>query len=275
MEDKIVFLEEKAKELRSTILTMIHEAGSGHPGGSLSAADYVTVLYYDEMKIDPKNPKWDDRDRFILSKGHSCPVQYSVLALKGYFEYENIYTLRKFGSILQGHPDMNKVPGIDMTTGSLGQGLSVGIGMAIGLRADNKQSRVFVALGDGEINEGQIWEAAECAAKYKLDNLIAIVDHNGIQNDSFTKEIMPMDDIGLKWEAFGWKVLHADGHSIKDILRVFEEMKHYKGQPICIVLKTVKGKGVSFMENVPKWHGVAPNDEEFDKAMIEIKGGER
>jgi len=273
MNDKVAFLKEKAKELRRTILTMIHEAGSGHPGGSLSAADYVTVLYYDEMRHNPNDPNWEHRDRFILSKGHSCPVLYSVLALNNYFDYETIHTLRKIGSILQGHPDMNKVPGIDMTTGSLGQGLSVGVGMAIGLKKDKKDSRVFVALGDGEIAEGQVWEAAATAAKYKLDNLIAIVDYNGIQNDGFTKDIMPMEDIDKKFESFNWKVLHADGHSIEDLLRVFEEMKNYTGQPICIIAKTIKGKGVSFMENVPAWHGIAPNKEEYTKALKEIEGG--
>lgn len=272
-QNKVSFLKEKAIELRKTILTMIHEAGSGHPGGSLSAADYVTVLYYDEMKHDPKNPKWEGRDRFILSKGHSCPVLYSVLALNGYFEYDIIHTLREMGSILQGHPDMNKVPGVDMTTGSLGQGLSIGAGMAIGFKADNRSNRVFVALGDGETNEGQIWEAAATAAKYKLDNLIAIVDHNGLQNDGFTKDIMPMDHMGEKWEAFGWKVLHADGHEVLDLLRVFKEMKQYKGQPICIIANTVKGKGCSFMENVASWHGVAPNDEEYAQAIKELTGG--
>ncbi|VDN48901.1 putative transketolase N-terminal section [Petrocella atlantisensis] len=276
MNDKIAYLEEKARELRTTILTMIHAAGSGHPGGSLSAADYVTVLYYDEMHIDPQNPKMEDRDRFILSKGHSCPVLYSVLAQKGYYDYEIIHTLRKFGSILQGHPDMNKVPGVDMTTGSLGQGLSVGAGMAIGLKSTNNSARVFVSLGDGEINEGQVWEAACTASKYKLDNLVAIVDFNGIQNDSFTKDIMPMDNIADKWKSFGWEVMVCDGHDISDLVKTFEEMKAFRhaGRPICIVANTIKGKGVSFMEHVPMWHGVAPNKEEFTQALSEINGGD-
>lgn len=276
MNKKVMYLEEKARELRTTILTMIHGAESGHPGGSLSAADYVTVLYYDEMNIDPTHPKMENRDRFILSKGHSCPVLYSVLAQKGYFDYDIIYTLRKFGSILQGHPDMNKVPGIDMTTGSLGQGLSIGVGMGIGLKRSGNNARVFVALGDGEINEGQIWEAAACAAKYKLDNLVAIVDYNGIQNDSFTKEIMPMDDIEAKWRAFGWEVITSDGHCIKELLKTFDYMKRFRHgeKPICIVANTVKGKGVSFMEHVPGWHGVAPNDAELAKALEEINGGD-
>lgn len=276
MSKKVLYLEEKARELRTTILTMIHGAGSGHPGGSLSAADYVTVLYYDEMNIDPTNPSMETRDRFILSKGHSCPVLYSVLAQKGYFDYEIIHTLRKFGSILQGHPDMNKVPGVDMTTGSLGQGLSIGVGMGIGLKRSGNKARVFVALGDGEINEGQVWEAAASAAKYKLDNLVAIVDYNGIQNDSFTKEIMPMEDIAAKWKAFGWEVIACNGHDIKDLLKTFDYMKRYRqGQkPICIVADTVKGKGVSFMEHVPAWHGIAPNDAELAQALGEINGGD-
>lgn len=276
MDKKIQFLEEKAVELRTTILTMIHKAGSGHPGGSLSAADYVTVLYYDEMNIDPKNPEMEDRDRFILSKGHSCPVLYSVLAQKGYYDYEVIHTLRKFGSILQGHPDMNKVPGVDMTTGSLGQGLSVGAGMAIGLKRAKNDARVFVSLGDGEINEGQVWEAAATAAKYELDNLVAIVDFNGIQNDSFTKDIMPMDDIADKWKSFGWEVLTCNGHDICDLVKTFDYMKRFRRRrkPICIVANTVKGKGVSFMEHVPMWHGVAPNVEEFNQAINEVNGGD-
>lgn len=274
-DNKVKYLEDKAIELRQTILTMIHEAGSGHPGGSLSAADYVTALYYDEMNIDPKNPDMPDRDRFILSKGHSCPVVYSVLARKGYFDYEIIHTLRQMGSILQGHPDMNKVPGIDMTSGSLGQGLSCGLGMAIGLKRDNIQARVFVALGDGEIQEGQVWEAAETASKYKLDNVVAIVDNNGIQNDGFTNDIMPLRDVTAKFTAFGWTVIEGDGHDMADIVRIFEEMKKHRnsGKPICLNLKTVKGNGVSFMANVPKWHGVAPNKEEYAQAMNEVKGG--
>ena len=271
--NKVQFLEQKAIELRSTILTMIHEAGSGHPGGSLSAADYVTALYFDEMKIDPQNPKMFDRDRFILSKGHACPVWYSVLALKGYFDYEIIHTLRKMGSILQGHPDMNKVPGVDMTTGSLGQGLSCGVGMAIGLKRDGIAARVFVAMGDGEIQEGQVWEAAETAAKYKLDNVIAIIDNNRIQNDGFTEDIMPLQNIQAKWLAFGWHVITCNGHDMADILRAFEKMKTIQNQPICIVANTTKGNGVSFMENVPMWHGVAPNKEEYAKAIEEVKGG--
>jgi transketolase len=267
-------LEQKATELRRTILTMIHTAGSGHPGGSLSAADYVTALYFHEMAVNPQEPDWPDRDRFILSKGHACPVWYSVLALKGYFNYDVIYTLRKMGSILQGHPDMNKVPGIDMTTGSLGQGLSCGVGMAIGLRHTSKKARVFVAVGDGEIQEGQIWEAANTAVKHKLDNLVVIVDNNGLQNDGFTDEIMPNGDIQAKWDAFGWKTIVCDGHSMSSLLESFEEARRLDGRPVAIIATTVKGQGVSFMANVPSWHGVAPNKEEFKLAMEEL-GGEK
>ena len=272
-ENKIRFLEDKAIELRETILTMIHEAGSGHPGGSLSAADYVTALYYHEMNIDPKDPKKPDRDRFILSKGHACPVLYSILALKGYFDYDVIHTLRKFGSILQGHPDMNKVPGVDMTTGSLGQGLSCGVGMAIGLKRDNSPARVFVAVGDCEIQEGQIWEAAETVTKYKLGNLTVIVDNNRIQNDGFTNDIMPLQNVEAKWAAFGWHVISCDGHNMAEVVNALEERRAVKDQPVCIVANTTKGQGDSFMENVPMWHGVAPNKEEYDKAMAEVKGG--
>lgn len=273
MTEHVKIMESKAIELRKTILTMIHHAGSGHPGGSLSAADIVTALYFDEMNIDPQNPDLVDRDRFILSKGHACPVLYSVLALKGYYPYEDVYTLRKLGSILQGHPDMNKVPGVDMTTGSLGQGLSCGVGMALGIKHLSLNSRVFVLIGDGELQEGQIWEAASTASKYGLDNLIAIVDNNGIQNDGFTKEIMPVGDIKAKWEAFGWDVLCCDGHNMSSLLETFKRMKAYKGKPICIVADTVKGKGVSFMANVPAWHGVAPNKEEYAKAINEVEAG--
>ncbi len=272
-DNKIVFLEQKANELRQNIITMICKAQSGHPGGSLSLADIVTALYYHEMKIDPAKPKWKERDRVILSKGHSCPVLYAVLAMKGYFGMEVLDTLRGFESILQGHPDMKKVPGVDMTTGSLGQGVSIGVGMAIGAKADSLESRIFVLVGDGENNEGQIWEAAMSAVKYKLDNLITIVDHNGLQNDGFCNDIMPTGDLAKKWEAFGWEVIKINGHNIADILRGFEEMKKVKGKPICIYADTVKGKGVSFMENVCKWHGTPPNSGQYTVAMDELQRG--
>jgi transketolase len=271
--DRIKFLEEKASELRCNLLTMIHSAQSGHPGGSLSISDIVAALYYEELMIDPYNPQWEDRDRVILSKGHCCPVLYTVLAMKGYIPFETIYTLRKLGSILQGHPDMNKVPGIDMTTGSLGQGLSVGIGMAIAAKKDKQSSRVFVIIGDGETNEGQIWEAAMCAAKYKLDNLVAIIDRNNLQNDDFCSVVMPTCSMSEKWRAFGWEVLEINGHNMEEILGAFKEMKKFKGKPICIVANTVKGKGVSFMENVCSWHGTPPDDNQYEIAIKDVKEG--
>lgn len=274
MEDKIKFLEQKANELRKNIIAMIYKAQSGHPGGSLSLADIVTVLYYDEMNINSENPNWEERDRFILSKGHTCPVLYAVLAMKGYFNMDILWTLRKLGSILQGHPDMNKVPGVDMTTGSLGQGLSVGVGMAIGAKANNLHSRIFVALGDGETNEGQVWEAAMTAVKYKLDNLIAIIDKNNLQNDNYTSEVMPMENMDKRWKAFGWEVLEVDGHNIGELLDAFDKAKSLKGKPICVIANTVKGKGVSFMENVCNWHGMPPDDEQYEIAMNELTRGE-
>lgn len=268
--EKIRYLEQKAKELRRTILTMIYEAQSGHPGGSLSAADYVTALYYDELNIDPLNPKMPERDRVILSKGHSCPVLYSVLAMKGYYDFDVIHTLRKLGSILQGHPDMKKVPGIDMTTGSLGQGLSAGVGMALGLKADGLKSRVYVILGDGEIQEGQVWEAAMLAAKYKLDNIVAIVDFNNLQIDGTCEEVMPIEPIDKKWESFGWKVIKTDGHNMEQILDAYAKAREVRDQPVCIIAKTAKGKGVSFMENQCDWHGTAPDRTQYDEAMKEL-----
>lgn len=273
--ETVVNLKQKAVELRKAILTMIHKARSGHPGGALSMADMVTALYFHEMKIDPKNPKWEDRDRFILSKGHACPVIYAALAMKGYFEYDIINTLRAEGSILQGHPDMKKCPGIDISTGSLGQGLSCGVGMAIGGKRDGKSYRVFVAIGDGEAQEGQIWEAAETASKYGLDNLIVIVDDNGLQCDGSCDEIMPTLDLGKKFEAFGFEVKHIDGHDMEQILAAFVlvHSSSNSGKPKCIVAKTHKGRGVSFMEDVAEWHGMAPNDEQFAVAMVDVERG--
>jgi transketolase len=251
-------LKQKAIELRKTALTMIYEARSGHPGGSLSSADIVAALYFKEMNIDPKNPNWADRDRFILSKGHVCPIQYAALALRGFFPYETIHTLRKYGSILQGHPNMNKCPGIDISTGSLGQGLSVGV----------------VIVGDGESQEGQIWEAVETAVKYKLDNLVVFVDDNGLQCDGACKDIMPNQDIKKKFNAFGFETRRINGHSMEEIVETLGHIREAKnGNPKCIVMDTVKGKGVSFMENIASWHGVAPNDEEYKQAMEELEGG--
>lgn len=270
---RIELLQAKACELRQNIVEMIHEAKSGHPGGSLSIADVVTILYFDELRIDPKNPRWVQRDRVILSKGHCCPVIYAALAMKGFYDMSILRTLRKMGSILQGHPDMKKVPGLDMTSGSLGQGLSVGVGMAYAAKTDKLPSRIHVIMGDGEMNEGQVWEAAMCAAKYKLDNLVGIVDCNNLQVDGFCSDIMPIEPLDKKWESFGWHVIQIDGHDMEQILEAFSHAKKVVGKPVCILANTVKGKGVSFMENVCEWHGVAPDDVQCRTALEELKGG--
>lgn len=267
-------LQKKAQELRCHIVSMIHQAKSGHPGGALSAADLVTALYWSEMDVRPQEPAWNERDRLILSKGHTCPVIYAALAMKGYYDLSVLATLRKMGSILQGHPDMKKTPGLDMTSGSLGQGLSVGVGMALGARANGWKSRVYVILGDGEIQEGQIWEAAMSASKYQLDNLVAIIDVNQLQVDGYCSDIMPVEPIDKKWEAFGWEVICADGHDMKDILNTFAKAREIKGKPVCIVARTVKGKGVDYMEGICDWHGMAPNDEQCQSALCQIRGGD-
>ena len=269
----IEFTRKFAAEIRYQTIKEIVNLGFGHIGGAMSIIETLAVLYGGVMKIDPRNPDWGERDWLVCSKGHAGPALYATLALKGYFPLEMLLTLNRGGTSLPSHCDRNKTPGIDMTTGSLGQGLSCGVGMAIGLKHLNMNSRVFVLVGDGELQEGQIWEAATSAVKYKLDNLIAIVDNNGIQNDGFTNDIMPVGDIKAKWEAFGWKVLECDGHDMRSILETFDEMKRYDGLPICIVANTVKGKGVSFMANVPAWHGIAPNKEEYAMALDEVKAG--
>ncbi len=267
-------LKEKAIEMRRTAITMIHKAQSGHPGGSLSAADIMTALYFKEMKVEPKNPNWENRDRFVLSKGHVCPIQYAALALKGFVPYDTIYTLREYGSPFQGHPDMKKCPGIDISTGSLGQGLSCGVGMAIAGKRDDKDYRVFSLIGDGECQEGQIWEAAQTAVKYQLDNLVVFVDNNRLQIDGFCDEIMPLQDLEYKFAAFGFETKRIDGHSMEQIIETLDEIRNVKnGKPKCIVLDTVKGKGVSYMEDIADWHGVAPNNEEYQQAMEELAGG--
>ena len=267
-------LKEKAKEMRINTINMIYEAQSGHPGGALSAADLMTALYFSEMNVDPKNPKWEDRDRFILSKGHVCPIQYSALAMREFFPWEAVHTLRKEGSILQGHPDMKKCPGIDISTGSLGQGLSCGVGMAIAGKREQKEYRVFVLVGDGECQEGQIWEAAETAAKYELDNLVVFVDDNGLQCDGSCDDIMPTLDLADKFRAFGFDARRIDGHDMQAIIDVFDDIRAHKmGKPFAVVMDTIKGKGVSYMENVAGWHGMAPNDKEYEKAMTDLKGG--
>lgn len=268
--DKIAELKKRANLIRRHIITMTCAAGSGHPGGSLSGADIVTALYFSEMNLDPSRPDWPDRDRFILSKGHAAPLLYSALAERGFFPVEELMTLRKLGSRLQGHPDMRKLPGVEISTGSLGQGLSAANGMAIAAKLDKKDYRVYALLGDGEIQEGQIWEAAMAAAHYKLDNVAAFLDHNGFQIDGPVDEIMSPEPVADKWRAFGWHVIDIDGHDCKQILGALAEAKTVKGKPTMIIAKTVKGKGVSFMENQVGWHGVAPKPDEMEKALAEL-----
>ncbi|MEG0561722.1 transketolase [Cetobacterium sp.] len=265
------FLVEQAAKIRKDIVQMICKAKSGHPGGSLSAADIVTALYFSEMNIDPKNPKMEGRDRFVLSKGHAAPVLYSALAEKGYFNRELLDTLRAYGSPLQGHPDMKKVPGIEISTGSLGQGLSVANGMALSARISGENYRTYVLMGDGELQEGQIWEAAMTAAHYKLDSICAFVDSNNLQIDGNVDKIMGINPLDKKWEAFGWNVIQIDGHNFEEILDALDKARETKGQPTVIIANTTKGKGVSFMENVCGFHGVAPTVEETEKAVKELE----
>lgn len=266
-------LEEKALEVRRLIIKSLNAAGSGHPGGSLSAADIVTALYFEEMDIDPSDPKKPDRDIFILSKGHAGPAQYAALAVRGFFPPEDLMTLRKLGSDFQGHPNRDLVPGVEMSTGSLGQGFSVACGMAQAARLDGKKSRVYTVLGDGELQEGLVWEAAMSASHYKMDNLLAIVDHNGLQIDGRNDDVMRVTPIGDKFAAFGWNVIEIDGHDYEQILDAFAKARDCKGRPTVIVAETVKGKGVSFMEDQAGWHGKAPNDEETAIALEDLKGG--
>jgi len=260
-----------AATIRCDIIDMIATARAGHPGGSLSAADIVTALYFRVMRIDPAHPDWPDRDRFILSKGHACPVWYAALAERGYFDKAQLATLRQINSILQGHPDMRKTPGIDMTAGSLGHGLSAGLGMALGGRLRGQDYHVWVIIGDGEMQEGSIWEAAMAAAKWKLGKLTAILDCNGLQNDSFVAEIMPLDPIADKWRAFGWRLTEIDGHDMAQVVDALETTRAIHDQPTMIIAHTVKGKGVSYMENVAEWHGRAPCLEEAECALEEIR----
>lgn len=264
-------LEKMAIIIRCDIIDMICTAKAGHPGGSLSATDLVTALYFRVMRIDPENPDWPDRDRFILSKGHACPVWYAALAERGYFDKSHLKTLRRMGSILQGHPDMLKTPGIDMTAGSLGHGLPAGLGMALAGKLQQKDSHVFVIIGDGESQEGSIWEASMAAPNFKLDNLTAILDYNHLQNDYSVEDIMPIHPVVDKWQAFGWHVLEIDGHDMAQVVQALEEAKAHKGAPTMIVANTVKGKGVSYMENVCEWHGKAPCLEEADQALEELR----
>ena len=263
-------LENKAKEIRKSIIKQVYFAGSGHPGGSLSIADIMAVLYFDELRINEKEPKWEDRDRLILSKGHCAPALYASLAERGFFEKEELKTFRNIESNLQGHPDMNKVPGVDMTSGSLGQGLSVANGIAISGKMENKDYRVYCILGDGEIEEGQIWEAAMTSSKYNLDNLCVIIDNNNLQIDGKITDVMSSYPIDEKFKSFGFYVLTIDGNNIEEILEGFKQAKLNKNKPNCIIAKTIKGKGVSYMEDQVDWHGKAPNEEQYNKAMEEL-----
>ena len=264
-------LQITACKVRMGIIEGTHAAKCGHPGGSLSAADMFTYLYHKEMNVDPQNPKWEDRDRFVLSKGHCAPGLYAALALRGFFPIEDMLQLRKVGSYLQGHPNMNSVPGVDMSTGSLGQGISVAAGMALGAKHQGNSFRVYTLLGDGEIQEGQVWEACMLAAHYKLDNFVAIVDNNGLQIDGAVDKVMSPYPIDEKLKAFGFHVEVIDGHDYNQIEAALNTAKTVKGQPTAIVMKTTKGKGVSFMEGQASWHGKAPNDEEYAIAMNELK----
>ena len=263
-------LKQKANDIRIGIIEAVYAGKSGHPGGALSCADILAVLYFNQMNINPEKPNDGARDRFVLSKGHSAPVLYSTLANRGYFDKEELKTLRHIESNLQGHPDMNKVPGVDMTTGSLGQGLSVANGMAMNSKLNKDGYRVYCLLGDGEIEEGQIWEAAMTAAHYKLDNLCVIVDNNNLQIDGAITEVMSSYPIDEKFKSFGFEVINIDGHNIEQIIRALDKAKMIKGKPTCIIAKTTKGKGVSFMENQVGWHGKAPNEEQYKIAIQEL-----
>jgi len=268
-------LKAMCNQLRQDVIQMVHAAGSGHPGGSLSAVEFVAALYFDTLEnLDPMNPRKADRDRFVLSKGHCCPILYSVLARKGYFDVSHLTKLREYGSILQGHPDMNKTPGVDISSGSLGNGLSVGIGMALSARLKGLDYKVYVMMGDGEQQEGMVWEAAMCAAHHKVTNLIAIVDCNNLQIKGTINDVMSIEPLDKKWEAFGWAVIKvADGNDIEQVLNGLDQAKAAEG-PVVILAQTVKGKGISFMENMADWHGMAPSDEQMGQAMAELsKGG--
>ena len=265
-------LQEKAKDIRIDIIRQIHSAGSGHPGGSLSAADIITYLYFAEMNIDPENPDKADRDRFVLSKGHAAPALYAALAEKGYFPKETLLTLRQVGSILQGHPDRKKIPGVDMSTGSLGQGVSAAVGMALANKIDGSSARVYAVLGDGELQEGMVWEAAMAAAHYNLSGLTIFIDHNGLQIDGKNEEVITVAPIEDKFRRFGWDVQTIDGHDFEEIAAAVEKAKTVKDRPQAIIAETVKGKGVSFMEDQAGWHGKAPNDEQAAQAVKELGG---
>ncbi len=263
-------LDERARVLRVHVVKMTHAAGSGHPGGSLSAADVIAALYFHILRLDPKDPSWVDRDRFVLSKGHGCPVLYAALAERGFFPVDDLVTLRKLGSHLQGHPEYGSTPGIEAPAGAEGQGLSISIGMALAGRLDGRDYHVYAMLGDGENDVGQTWEAAMAGANFKLDNLTAILDRNQLQQERRTEDIMPLEPLADKWRAFGWNVLEIDGHDMESILEALYEARTTQGRPTMIVAQTVKGKGVSFMENVLRFHGTAPTDEELEQALSEL-----
>lgn len=264
-------LQKIANEIRKGVVTAVHSAASGHPGGSLSAADLLTYLYFEEMHIDPENPKMADRDRFVLSKGHIAPGLYATLAQRGYFPIEDLKTLRHVGSYLQGHPDMKHIPGVDMSSGSLGQGLSAAVGMALSAKLSHEDYRVYALLGDGEIQEGQIWEAAMFAGARKLDNLVVIVDNNGLQIDGAIEDVCSPYPIDQKFEAFNFDVINISAHNFAEIDAAFKMARQTKGRPTAIIAKSIKGKGVSFMENQASWHGTAPNDEQYARAIEELE----
>src|SRR3989338_7792991 len=270
MENKITFLKKKANQMRKLIIKMLAEAGSGHPGGSLSSTETIACLYFDVLRHDPKNPEWPQRDKFHLSKGHSCPSVYAALALCGYFPEDKLFTLRKLGSILQGHPD-RRTPGIEAASGSLGQGLSVALGMSLAARLDQKDTRIYCLIGDGEAQEGNIWEAAMAAGHFRLDNLCAIIDYKRFQIDGRTDEVMGLEPLSNKWESFGWQVIQCDGHNIGELLKAFSEAKTVKQRPTIIIARTVKGKGISFMEGVVDFHGKSPTQEEKNIALKELE----
>jgi len=272
MNSNLIELKKTANVVRQDIVKMVHAASSGHPGGSLSAAEIMTALYFDIMDIDPKNPKKDIRDKFVLSKGHAAPVVYATLARRGFFPVEELMNLRQTGAMLQGHPDMKGTPGVEMSTGSLGQGISVAVGMALAGQLDNDGKNVYTLLGDGELNEGLVWEATMAAAHYKLGNLIAFVDYNGLQIDGKNDDVMGIKPLDKKFEAFGWDVQIIDGHSHEAIIEAVNKAKAVADKPSMIIANTVKGKGVSFMEDQAGWHGKAPSDEELAKAIAELGG---
>ncbi|QTL99448.1 transketolase [Iocasia frigidifontis] len=264
-------LEIKVTETRSKILELIYNVQSGHCGGSFSAVEIVTCLFHHKMKIDPQNPEWEDRDRFILSKGHAAPLLYVNLADLGFFPKKELAEFRQIGGILQGHPDKNKTPGVDMTSGSLGMGLSIGIGLGLSAKLNKKNYKTYVLMGDGELNEGQVWEAAMFASKMKINNVTAIVDYNGVQLDGSTNEIMPLSPLKEKWESFGWRVIEVNGHDIADTLAALDRAEQITDTPVVIIADTIKGKGVSFMEDDHKWHGQAPCKEEYERAIAELE----